>query len=429
MIKLENITILNNGKRLEYKYSISPEIQHFFKKEEPFFIEYDVDVSSVPFSILAVPFLANVLPISWFAGFNISLTEVDEMFYDAVSNLKKEFAKHYPIILSNESSLIVDRLITNESLSKDGRKNAMLFSGGVDAYTTFIRNYEDTPDLITILGADIKLSDKKQWDDFLLYNKTTRIIQPNQKYYIKSNIRDFITFEVDKLIPNLGWWGKIQHGFALTTLTAPLAYFKSYKTIFIASTRSSQMPFSTWGSMPETDNLIRWSDQIINHDGYELSRFNKVETIVSRTKELNIKPQLRVCYNEYKTTLNCNECEKCVRTIFGIMLNNEDPSKYGFVIDNSLYDIIAKHLSRGFKSHGTKFYWNEMLLEYGKKDFYYLNNQEKENLKIEEIIAIYTKVKDLPIGVVSDKQKYKNQLINQFPRLFNLYLKVRRKFL
>ena len=425
MIELKEIKISNLGRRVAYVYNVPSHLKKYFNNSQ-LFVEYDVDISNVPEHILAIPFLANVMPVAWFAHFDVKIMSVDKIFNSSLLELKKEFSKSHPQISEGTSELIFDHILETPSIGTYP-KNAMLFSGGLDAYTTFLSHRQENPDLITICGADMKLSDAKQWQELVEYNETTDIIANNSKFYIKSNFRDFLTYEVDKLLLNQGWWGKIQHGMALTTLTAPLSFLNNYKLLYIGSSRSSGMSFSAWGSMPMTDNLIQWNSTQVVHDGYNLSRFNKVEFVVDETANMKLKPPIRACYNEFKTTLNCNKCEKCARTIFGLMLKNVDPNLYGFEVNQSIYQNIIRKLENGFATHGTRLYWEEMIYAYEKNCFFYLQDKESEEEQIHEIIGTYNKVKDKSIGNSSKKYQWKQEIIHKFPNLFNIYLNLRQK--
>ena len=424
-LQLNSIKIVGKN-RVEFDYSCDREVRKYFSKEN-FYAEYSIDITNVPASILVIPFLGNILPISWFAGFSVDVTDTDRDFYEAITLLKNAFERYYPQIRDKKSSFTTLRVSENCNTTQD--RTAMLFSGGVDAFTTFFRHFDETPDLITIKGADIDVNDQEQWKGVVEFNKRTSALQRNKQFYIESNMRSFISFEVERLLYGLGWWGKIQHGLALTCLTAPIAYINKYKTVYIASTRSSKMPFTPWGSMPEIDNIVKFCNTRIDHDGYELTRFDKVRTIIELSKKHNEHPPLRVCYHNHKDKLNCNVCEKCCRTIFAIMVINKDPNLYGFSADFRIYAQIEAHLKNGFSTEGVKFYWDELVNNITLNDFYFFKNIEDETAELKKIIIANNVAQTK--GVISKggsgRYIYKQKLISTYPKLFNLYLNLRRK--
>ena len=423
MLNLRHIEFENNGKRVVYQYTFDASLDKYFKKSNLFFSEYDVDVSMVPHSVLVVPFLANFTPISWFAGFDITVDEVDEDFYKALQNIKQELEKHHPALQGKESKL-VGNLTNNE---KSGEKSAMLFSGGVDAFATYFRHFEEYPDLITIKGADIELSDTKQWDEVVSFNENEPILKNNDRHYVISNLKDFYTYEVDLLLPTPGWWGNIQHGLALIGALAPLSHIKGYGRIYIASTRSIHMAFNAWGSMPETDEKISWAGLQVHHDGFELKRQEKVDLIVDSLKKLNKNTTLRVCYSEIKKDLNCSHCEKCVRTIYGIILAGGNPNDFGFKADKNIYERIQNTVSRGFRTKGAQFFWSELAQKARTADnAFYFEDAVAEKQSRTNLLAVIDEQTAKEIAKMTGLKKLKFKLINSYPKLFQAYLNFRR---
>jgi hypothetical protein len=88
MFSVDNIAFAEEGRRISYSYSIHNGVQKCFNMNSPYYVKYDVDVSSTPLSIAFIPLLANVVPISWFVGFDIYVDEIDEVFYNALKDLK-----------------------------------------------------------------------------------------------------------------------------------------------------------------------------------------------------------------------------------------------------------------------------------------------------------------------------------------------------
>lgn len=427
MFQIKRNQLSEDKKTIYPVYTCTGKAKKFFTKEN-FFATYEFDLSIIPEEILNIPLLANVLPVSWFAGFDVKVQVLDKNFYKSIQSIKKQFAEFYPIINKKKSKLRVDKIIESSFFSKEKTiNNAMLFSGGVDAYTTYFRHRHENLDLITIRGADIKLNDDKQWEDVINYNSNTQIISTNKKHYITSNFREFLNFEVERLLPDLGWWGKIQHGLGLISLCAPLSFKNKYEILYIGSTRSIKMPFSPWGSMPEIDNKIQWGNLKTIHDGYNLTRLEKISFIVKQSQQNETYPPLRVCYNEFKKELNCNICEKCLRTTFALMQNNDNPQEYGLNPHQSFYQEINEKIKSGFSTEGIKFYWNEMLESVDFEKFYYLSQPSQEQ---KEIIFLKEKNKILqakPIKSKSKLFKIKQKFIDLFPKTFDLYLKIRHK--
>lgn len=423
MVTLHKINFSNSGKRITYDYSIDPSAAKYFNSKQPFFSEYDVDVEQIPASIAVIPFLANFAPICWFAGIDLIVDEADQDFLDALSGIRDELSKYYPELKSSKGTISVANKIRNDIA---GSKSVMLFSGGVDAFATYFRHYDETPDLVTIQGADIELHDTKQWAEVQSFNENEPILKQNAKHYIVTNIRDFYTYDVDLLIGK-SWWGNIQHGLALICALAPLSAIAKYKRVYIASTRSVHMEFNQWGSMPETDEKIKWAGVEVVHDGFELKRQDKVDQIVHSLNELHAKTTIRVCYSDEKENLNCSRCEKCIRTIFGIMLAGGNPNDYGFSVDSRIYNLIGQTVSRGFKTRGAQFFWTEILQKTDNNTgFYYFTDYQTDLSQIQNLQQLIRKQSEAAIVQPSAVKKFKLLISKRYPKLFSYYMKLRR---
>lgn len=417
-IKINSISLEEAGHKIKYEYDIPKELKKYFKDD--FFTRYDVSVADVPESILVIPFVANLLPISWILGFDIIVNEIDDKFHAGMQQVKEIFAKEFPQIHQQKSDVIVEQLVTNHS---EHNTDAMLFSGGVDAYATYFRNFHKPLDLVLIRGADIPLDDHKQWKTALDSMESEQILDKNPKHYIEMNCREFYTYHVTELVAGGGWWGKVQHGLSLTCSAAPLAYVLGYGNLSIAATHNVNFRVF-WGSMPEIDQNTYWADTLIHHDSFDLSRFDKVELIVKNATLLPYNLNLRVCYSEFNNGLNCGQCEKCYRTMLAIAICGDDPNKYGFNVGSDLYEKIENLVAKGFATKGIRHAWEEnykKLIE-SKSVFQFSSNfhsKQQLELKIAQGLALEI------VQRTSFTDKFKRKIIGIFPNLFKVYLKIR----
>ncbi|MBQ4819573.1 hypothetical protein [Aquimarina sp. MMG016] len=422
-LKLQHISYADEGKKIAYDYTADAQIQKFFTDNQ-LYAKYQIDVSSTPDSIAVIPFLSNMLPIAWFAGFTIEVDEVDEAFYHAQELIKEEFAKR-DTTREFTGTLVARKLVKNDF---KGSKASMLFSGGVDAYATYIRIYDQKPDLITLRGADIEIKDQEQWGDFTGFIDTEELLKENHKEYIETNLRDFYTYQVELLLKDIGWWGKVQHGLALVGSIAPLSYVYKYGSVYIASSYTDHIDID-WGSTPEIDEKITWAGGIkVVHDGYELQRQDKVDLIADFASKTDTKFKLRVCYSEKRTEFNCSICEKCFRTILGLILNGKNPNDYGFNVDGNIYNEFYRVLDIGGASKGVRYFWWE-LMEKAKKtdDFYVFSDKEAETKQIDLIRE--GKIDRLLEEKINNPNKgvgrVKFIIRNKFPWLIKLYKKIK----
>ena len=424
MLRISALKYSDSGKKLDYVYDYDDKISKFFNSKESFYCHYDIDVSKVPESIAIIPFLANILPIAWFAGFSIELNEIDEEFMLALDHIKTEFIKKHPSIDFYRTKIHAKRILKNNYPAK---RSSMLFSGGVDAYATYFRHHQSPLDLITIHGADVEIEDTIQWERVLELNETEELLDTNRKHYIKSNLKTFYKPHVELLLPYPGWWGKVQHGLALNAIVAPLSVINGYRINYIASSYTEDIDIA-WGSTPELDNNIKWGNTKIIHDGYELKREEKIGWIVNTAKNLSKPINIRVCYSLLNRSVNCSKCEKCYRTIIALILNNVNPNKYGFDIDIKIYNQVLTKLNNGFSSKGEEYFWWEILEKIELNTAFYIFSDKAR--EVEKMIELHELIEENIITGLKVLPRFYNikfRIQTLLPSLFKIYLKFRQR--
>ncbi|AUP77268.1 hypothetical protein [Flavivirga eckloniae] len=419
---LNKISFEDDGKKICYDYSVAKSFSKYFNLNNPYYSKYQINVSDIPESIAVIPLLANLMPIAWFVGFDVHINEVDETFYNALINLKEEFTKYHPN-KSLKGDLVAKSLIKN-TISEN--KSALLFSGGLDSFESYTRNYDLNPYLISIHGADIEIGDTKRWEDFKRFNKEEHIVPNDMLQYIETNVRDFYTYKIELLV-DIGWWGKIQHGMALLGVLAPLSYKLNFDNILIGSSNTNEVDFG-WGSSPNIDEKMKWATCNVIHDGYHLRRTNKVENVVSYVNTNNTSIKLRVCYSELRNGANCNKCAKCQRTILGIILANDNPEKFGLEVPDNFYDRIFSNFNENTTmSKGLEYEWwclQEKVKE--NKPFFVIEDEGKEKELLKKFVAL-----DLKQIINKNEEKVNKLAIkkfiirNKFSKLYEFYKRIR----
>ena len=324
---VDSINICKN--RIDISYSLEGEWGRFFNQNEPFFVEYSEDISSVPKGVAVIPFICNILPIAWLCDADIHLPELDEDFYNSIPDFKAGYEKMYPMF-SFKGNIIPETLILSEN---SGKNTAAFFSGGVDAFTTLIMHRDEKPALITLWGSDVPFEDVAGWDIVQNHTKSSAELFSVNSLIVKSSFRRFI-FEglLSSFVSDSGdgWWHGFQHGIGLIGHAAPYAYVKNVTTVYIASSNIPEyIGQYTCASDPTIDNYIRFCGCSVVHDGYPYSRQEKVRLIVDYTKKSKSPVPLRVCWIS-RGGGNCGVCEKCLRTIMEIVSEGANPNDYGF---------------------------------------------------------------------------------------------------
>lgn len=340
---LEEIRIA--GGTIEYKYELSGSVSKYFRLDSPLYIEYSENMEGVPEGIAVIPFLTNILPIAWLCNTQIHVKEIDRNFFDSVREFKKGYEKMQPNI-AFRGELIADKIVDYQCHSSE--RTATFFSGGIDSHATLINRLDKKPDLITIWGADLSHDDVQGWQKVKAEVQAKADKFDLKTVFIKSGFRVFIkegTLDRD-FFGMLGeyWWYGIQHGIGIIGHAAPYAYVQRIKTVYIPATYiSNDYNHIKCASRLDIDNKVRFGCSNVLHEGSENNRQNKIKMICQYCQRNNEQLFLRVCW-ESSGGGNCSHCEKCARSIMGIIAEHSDPRQFGFEINDQTMRYIRQQV-------------------------------------------------------------------------------------
>ncbi len=334
-----------DGKRLSIDFECKGQMGKFFRTNR-FYADYNTSVEDVPEEFLVIPFLGAVLPIIWANNAEIHVDEIDGIFLQSMDAYKKSLQKLYPK-LSLGGKLVAEHASKRKVNSQT--KSMMLFSGGVDSLATYIRHRNEHPTLVCVHGGDISLRDSTAWKNSIIPIAEFARDNESPLRTVHSNCREMLdelmlrVFD-DYVAEPSNWWGSVMHGLALLSLCAPLAYVQKTGELYIAATSTSEVT-GGWGSHPSLDNSVKWTGTDAIHDGYEVSRQEKLLLISDYAKSGNGQVKLRCCFDSPGG--NCGHCEKCSRTIIGLELAGLDPNNYGFKVEATTFSRIKRELLNG----------------------------------------------------------------------------------
>lgn len=317
--------------RIECEYIVKGDWKKYFTKERKMCIEYAEELGEIPESVAVIPLLCNIMPVAWLCDAVITVPSLDKDFYEHFEDIKHGYETMYPCL--EFKGKMNTSVVENISNSCEEWESAALFSGGVDAYTTFFRHIQEKICLLTLWGADIALEDEQGWS--IVWKHTCEVAKEYNVgcMSIKTNFRCLLSeMELSKLVSKSGdgWWHGFQHGIGITSHVAPLAYKYGFKSVYIASSFPREMQGRyTCASTPEIDNMVHYCGAKVVHDAIDMNRQDKVRYIIEKKKEFNKPIKLRVCW-ETAGGENCCKCEKCYRTILEIVSEKEDPNNFGF---------------------------------------------------------------------------------------------------
>lgn len=407
---VKSITV--NEEYISYDYHISGEWKKYFNLDEMLSIKYSYKINDIPYGIAVIPLLCNILPLAWIFDGTVIVDEIDEDFYLSISKFKKGYEEMYPKI-SFKGSIISNSIIKYNQ--KPSNKSLALFSGGVDAFYTLLSNIKENPEINTIWGADIKLDDLDGWNRVLEHTIETANLYNLDYSWIKSNFRLIINEgELTKYVyekSNDGWWHGFQHGIGLIGHVAPYIYIYNISKVYIAASFTiKEKGQVTCASDPTIDDKVRFCGAKVKHDGYEASRQEKIKFICEYSRKNSTEIPLRVCW-ESSGGSNCCRCEKCYRTIFGILAEKQNPRKYGFnYTDKEFISIIEDLKNRVMINMDNFIYllWKD--IHYRFKDNYHINEMDRRLTWFYKFntYSIYLKIKAL---ILRCKKKLKNLVL------------------
>jgi len=363
--------ILNNvlvhGNLIDFDYSVSHELKEFFAKDTHFFYEYlfDVDLTDVPKSILAVPFVMNLMPLIWLSNSTLVVDCLDKAFYESLEEIKKGFQRVYPKV-SFEGQLLVETIEDNRYATTG--KSTIFFTGGVDATASLINNLSENPEPFYILGADVNLSDVENIE--AAQRDVSHILKGFglKGKFIKSSIRFFydgvrITNAFESKLHD-SWWHGAQHSIGMLSLMAPYAYLMHIDTCILAAsfTKEGEGKINCV-SFPFIDNALCFGSTHCYHDGYEMTRQDKINLIADYVSKNKLTIQLRVCFSPHNGE-NCNACEKCLRTILSLTAAGANPNHFGFRVNHQVYMQAHEYLSTHLLYHTA--HWKAIRSEFRK---------------------------------------------------------------
>jgi hypothetical protein len=297
--------------------------------------------------LTSVPALSVLLPVAWITGADISVDCLDRRFKLAADELQKRYRQVYPRA-PFQTDIIAHRL--TDSPSKPAG-SALLFSGGLDSTYSLFHNISARPGLVLVLGTDVDNSSPAHQD----YVQKTYARFAEQEglpfHAVRTSGLDLLNQErLNHFFAKYsgkhqaGYWNGIGYALGHMGQAAPLSTGRFDRLLFAASywheyTDPLEHPDA---SSPLTDEAISWANVHVEHDG-PTDRQEKIRRL--KNEFLNHRIQLRVCWARGELLsspdqLNCNRCEKCLRTIASLLQAHIDPNICGFRVDASTMEVM-----------------------------------------------------------------------------------------
>ena len=354
-VRVETPTI--DGDRLTGEIATTGPVSRFFSGQ-PFRARYSTSIEDLPESLQTIPVLAHVCPVAWAVGAEVVVERTDARFLDGLRRIRSTLLEMYPEFMTG-GSVHCPTPVHTDSAGPEFDDTGMLFTGGVDSTATYVRHRDEDPTLVSIRGWVIDGDDR--WKRTREYVNSFASARSHETAFVESNMLDFLATPLlqahfQRYLDG-AWYSSVGHGLGLLGLCAPLAHVQEWGSLYIAATYTQEWD-RPWGSHPDVDEHVAWRGTSCSHDGYQLNRQAKIDRIAEYLEQESSKLALRTC-TYHDGAGNCSECEKCYRTIVGLLLADLDPNAHGYEFGPETFTEIRRFFEDGesFINTTKKRYW------------------------------------------------------------------------
>ena len=340
-IVLDNITVKNN--LVLYDYHTNDELSVFFNTQR-MFIQYEEDVADVPLSILAIPFVNTMAGFSWLSDSLLFVDEIDATYYESFKQLKRAYSELHHVQLKG---MFVPSRIERNVLESNTKQSVLLFGGGVDCHSSFLRNRKTITHLVNIYGwlnsvdeiNNVDASDERTTKEYA-HQMGVEAIHIRCNFASQFNLSN-IDKELCTPIIGTSYWYGFLHPMAFLSISSVFAWKHGISNLIIASSFTKDRADVHCASFITTDSEFRFATNGCTlHDGFELNRQDKVKILVDYQRSTGKPYRIQACsFNDH----NCCECEKCFRTITELVAENANPRVFGF---NDIKGSLKQHWER-----------------------------------------------------------------------------------
>lgn len=332
-----------------------------FFSGKPFEATYSSSIERTPEHVCSIPILAHVCPVAWATGADVTVDTADARFLDALRRVRSTFLEMYPEFMAG-SSIHCSNPVEAEREPGEFDGAGVLFTGGVDSTATYVRHRDEDPTLVSVRGWVIREDEGDRWDRTRNYVESFAGERGHESAFVESNM---LTFLAEPLLLahfqrylDGAWYSSVGHGVGLLGLCAPMAHAEGWGSLYIAASHTSEWS-RPWGSGPDIEDNLEWTGTDCSHDGYHLTRQEKIELIAEYVESAYPTLHLRTCTVDDGAG-NCSDCEKCYRTTIGLLLAGLDPNDHGYEFDPGTFDEIRDEFERGdwFIPPTTRYHWN-----------------------------------------------------------------------
>lgn len=321
--------------KITYTIKYPYKLENYFNKNKMEVI-YDCDISEIPDSILIIPPVLAIGPISWYFNIDIHVDTVDQHFFEYFNLLNESVHKHIFLDKGTPSSEMDINTVNKSKMSPNG--NGLLFTGGVDSSAAYFSEMEQITRLITLSHGKYA---NEEWNLKTNYVNSFSDFHDVDCSYIRSNIKTII--DHDAINQNHSgslrgsWWGELQYLLGYVGLCAPIAHKYELGSLFVGSGHSEHK---------FRDKIVEnlgWNDTSCEIIRNFTTRHQKIQYLSDTLDQFEFDYDLRHRYS-------CDRglptsCSKCNQTYAGFITEGVDPNNIGFDLENPSLSDVFPHLN------------------------------------------------------------------------------------
>lgn len=304
----------------------------------------------------------SLLPIAYCEASDIELPAdlpIEEGIQERIDKICELWNKWF---WCNRKVKILASTVKPQASDGQARYGAQLFSGGVDSTATFKRQRDKIKYLALYKGADVAVTQPGRFEEIKRYAEK----------FAKAHHKELIILSTNIHYLGVASWEYMAHACAMV---GPLLALSDYiDRIYIAATHSGEWAREVrLGSHPDLDPLVSTQRVETIHDGFELTRPEKIALLAA---EATLLKELRVCGDvtffgriaaDAVNRYNCGNCEKCSYTAIALTLLGVTSDQAPFPAESlSLRRIINSLQRNDYKEkidtqEGLKIEWAQCL--------------------------------------------------------------------
>jgi len=333
-----------------------------------FYAEYPENVEQVPRSLLNIPALSTIIHFAVAVGASVEAGQIDATYLQAC-----EEAQAYLKTCKGFESLKCTATVKAKATHTQhypADKEGLLFSGGSDSTSSWIKRRRENPALYMIWGLDVPLA----WEGFWQEAKA-RYLWMNPRI-IKTNTEEiYFPGMLSRLGKELIEGYRPTYSFSINALgvCAPLTYLDGVGLLQLSSTYPSRHylnPRYPWAANRPSflvNQFWRWGNTRCLEVDHEYSTTEKIIRYVKPYYDQGNPLFLRVCGNQKRLLeaqlkiSNCLVCDKCQRTLGMLAIARIDPRKVGFPITGVHYARARNDIEkRTWSPTYLRYHWEEV---------------------------------------------------------------------